>query len=79
MEQKYDSNILSESLSSFSLKTYRAKEKSTLKDALKGMNLEEKYFAVLVNGKRVEESHELKENDEVVILPKIAGGIEKLL
>jgi sulfur carrier protein ThiS len=46
----------------------------TVNDLLKELNLEGKYFGILVNGKKADEDTIIKENDEVVILPHIAGG-----
>ncbi|MBD3229962.1 MAG: MoaD/ThiS family protein [Candidatus Lokiarchaeota archaeon] len=33
-----------------------------------------KYFAVLVNGKKVDTNHQIDESDKIIILPLIAGG-----
>ena len=46
----------------------------TVNDLLKELNLEGKYFGILVNGKKANEETVIKESDEVVILPHIAGG-----
>jgi molybdopterin converting factor small subunit len=43
-------------------------------DLLKELNLEDKYFGILVNGKKAEPNTKIKVTDEIVILPHIAGG-----
>jgi molybdopterin converting factor small subunit len=55
--------------------TYRPEKEILVKDLLKELNLEGKYFGILINGKKVDESTVIKETDEVIILPHIAGGI----
>lgn len=62
-----------------SLKSYKMKTSLSVADVLKEMKLEGKYFAILVNGKKVNMDYQLKENEELTILPKIAGGIENLI
>jgi sulfur carrier protein ThiS len=57
------------------LKTYLVKSKKTVAELLKELNLESKFFAVLANGKRVKLTDTISENSEIVILPKIAGGL----
>ncbi len=47
----------------------------TVKDLLKELNLEGKYFGILINGKKATEDMTIKETDEIVILPHIAGGL----
>lgn len=50
-------------------------EKSiTVADLLKQLNLTDKYFGVLINGKKADMNIVLKPTDEVVVLPNIAGG-----
>lgn len=57
------------------LKTYLVKSEKTVSELLKELNLESKFFAVLANGKRVKLTDKISENSEIVILPKIAGGL----
>ena len=57
-----------------SMTTYRVKNSQKVYDVLKKLNLESKYFVVLINGKKVEKNDEVFENDEILILPRIAGG-----
>jgi len=45
-----------------------------VKELLKELNLEGKYFGILINGKKASEDDIIKETDEIVILPHIAGG-----
>ena len=47
----------------------------TVADLLKELNLEDKYFGILVNGKKVTPDTKIGKTDEVVILPHIAGGV----
>ena len=46
----------------------------TIRDLIKELNLEEKYFGILVDGKKADLGTKVHENSEVVILPHIAGG-----
>ena len=57
-----------------SMTTYRVKNRQKVIDVLQKLNLESKYFVVLINGKKVEKNDEVFENDEILILPRIAGG-----
>lgn len=57
-----------------SMKTYRVKNQQKVIDVLKKLNLESKYFVVLMNGKKVDLNTEVLENDEILILPRISGG-----
>jgi sulfur carrier protein ThiS len=54
--------------------TFKPEKSMTVNDLLKELNLEGKYFGILVNGKKANEETVIKETDEVVILPHIAGG-----
>lgn len=56
------------------LKTFTAKSERKVSDLLKEMNLKDKYFAILVNGKRAGLDDVIKEGSSVVLLPRIAGG-----
>jgi sulfur carrier protein ThiS len=57
-----------------SMQTFKVKSTQTIQDILKHLDLEHKYFAVLVNGKRVQLTEVVIEGSEILILPKIAGG-----
>ena len=46
----------------------------TVADLLKELNLEGKYFGVLVDGKKADPNTKVDVNSEVTILPHIAGG-----
>lgn len=59
---------------SSSISVYRVKSSQTVHDVLKKLNLESRYFAVLVNGKKADLSLVVDQKDEIVVLPKIAGG-----
>ena len=57
-----------------SMQKFVVKKKQTVRSILQQLKLEENYFAVLVNGEEAEKDFELDKDDEVLILPKIAGG-----
>lgn len=57
-----------------SMTTYRVKNASKVYDVLEKLNLEIKYFAILVNGQKADTSMQIEKNDEILVLPKIAGG-----
>ena len=46
----------------------------TVGNLLREMKLEQQYFAVLVDGKRVDLDETIDANTEIIILPRIAGG-----
>ncbi len=56
------------------IETYTPKSKMLVKDLLKELNLEGKYFGILVDGKKASEDTVLDENSDILILPHIAGG-----
>ncbi|MFX0135603.1 MAG: MoaD/ThiS family protein [Candidatus Hodarchaeota archaeon] len=47
----------------------------TVADLLRELNLEDKYFGILVDGKKATPDTVINEQSEVVILPHIAGGV----
>ena len=57
-----------------SLKSYRVKTSRTVTDLLKDLKLESKFFAILVDGKKVGLNDKIEEGSDIVILPRIAGG-----
>ncbi len=57
-----------------SLKSYRVKTSRTVADLLKDLKLESKFFAILVDGKKVDLNDKIEEGSDIVILPRIAGG-----
>ena len=57
-----------------SLKSYRVKSSRTVSDLLKDLKLESKFFAILVDGKKVGLNDKVEEGSDIVILPRIAGG-----
>ncbi|QEE17502.1 MoaD/ThiS family protein [Promethearchaeum syntrophicum] len=57
-----------------SLKSYRVKTSRTVADLLKDLKLESKFFAILVNGKKVNLNDTVEEGNDITILPRIAGG-----
>ena len=54
--------------------TFTPDREMLVADLLKELNLEDKYFGILVNGKKAEPNTKINETDEIVILPHIAGG-----
>ncbi|MHA1718392.1 MAG: MoaD/ThiS family protein [Promethearchaeota archaeon] len=57
-----------------SMTIYRVKNPEKVYEVLKKLKLESKYFAILINGKKVKPTDIVEENDEILILPRIAGG-----
>ena len=57
-----------------SMAVYRIKNRQTVENVLASLNLEAKFFAVLVNGRKVDLKDSINEGDEILVLPKIAGG-----
>lgn len=72
MEEKIES--IQKVTETSSMLTYKVKTAQTVKDILAQLKMAEKYFAVLINGRRGELTDVVDENSEIVILPKIAGG-----
>lgn len=56
------------------IENYIPKRKMLVKDLLKELNLEGKYFGILVDGKKASEDTVLDEKSDIIILPHIAGG-----
>ena len=73
MEQKIE-QIYENTKTVGSLKEYVIKEKRTVKDLLHDLNLDDKYFAILVDGKKASLDTEIAEGQSIVVLPRIAGG-----
>ena len=65
---------VSELLETGIYETFVAEKTMTVKDLLKELNLEGKYFGILINGKKATEDQKITADDEIVILPHIAGG-----
>ena len=57
-----------------SMTTYRVQEVAKIADLLKKLNLESKYFVILVDGKKASPDATIQKDSEITILPKIAGG-----
>lgn len=55
--------------------TFTPDKNMTVKDLLAELNLEGKYFGILLNGKKVDETAKITPEDSIVILPHIAGGM----
>ncbi|MHA1273091.1 MAG: MoaD/ThiS family protein [Promethearchaeota archaeon] len=55
--------------------TFSPEKKMTVADLLKELNLEDKYFGILVDGKKATPDTVIDQNSKIVILPHIAGGM----
>jgi len=56
------------------LKEFKIKKEQTVSNLLKELNLNDKFFAILVNGKKASINDKIQEGSDIVILPRIAGG-----
>jgi molybdopterin converting factor small subunit len=65
---------ISELLETGMYESFKADKPMLVSDLLKELNLEDKYFGILINGKKAEPSTKVNITDEIVILPHIAGG-----
>jgi len=66
---------VSELLDTGLYETFTPEKTMTVADLLQELNLENKYFGILVNGKKATPETVIGMQDEIVILPHIAGGI----
>ena len=65
---------ISELLETGIYEQYVPEKAMTVADLLKELNLEDKYFGILVNGKKATPETKIDKTSQVVILPHIAGG-----
>lgn len=65
---------LSELLETGIYEAFTPEKEMTVADLLKELNLEGKYFGILVNGKKADEYTRITPHDSVIVLPHIAGG-----
>ena len=65
---------ISELLDTGLFETYKPERTMIVADLLKELNLEDKYFGILVNGKKATPETKIGKEDEIIILPHIAGG-----
>ena len=65
---------ISELLDSGLYETFKPERSMTVSDLLRELNLEDKYFGILVNGKKATPETKIGQEDEIIILPHIAGG-----
>ena len=65
---------ISELLETGIYETFTPDRTMTVRDLLKELNLEGKYFGILVDGKKAKEDQKITTKNEIVILPHIAGG-----
>lgn len=56
------------------IETFIPERNMLVRDLLRELNLEGKYFGILINGKKADENSEISPKDEITILPHIAGG-----
>jgi sulfur carrier protein ThiS len=66
---------VSELLETGIYETFTPDRTMTVRALLKELNLEGKYFGILVDGKKATEDTVIHEQSEIVILPHIAGGL----
>ena len=55
-------------------KTIQVDKKKTVSALLKELNINDNFFAVLVNGKKASMNQLLSPEDKILVLPKIKGG-----
>ena len=65
---------ISELLDTGLYETFTPDKEMIVADLLKELNLEGKYFGILVDGKKAGPDTKISPKSEVVILPHIAGG-----
>ncbi len=56
------------------LTEYRVKKSFRVSELIHELNLEQKFYAIMVNGKKSTPDTIIEPESSVVILPKIAGG-----
>lgn len=54
--------------------TFSPERSMIVSDLLKELNLEGKFFGILVDGKKADPETKINKKSEVIILPHIAGG-----
>ena len=65
---------ISELLDTGLYETFSPERSMTVADLLKELNLEGKFFGILVDGKKANPETNISPKSEVIILPHIAGG-----
>ncbi|MFW9988950.1 MAG: MoaD/ThiS family protein [Candidatus Odinarchaeota archaeon] len=65
---------VSELLDTGLYETFTPDRTMTVADLLRELDLENKYFGILVNGKKATPDTKIGKEDEIIILPHIAGG-----
>ena len=65
---------ISELLDTGLYETFTPEKEMLVSDLLKELNLEGRYFGILVDGKKAEPETRITPQSEIVILPHIAGG-----
>jgi len=55
--------------------TFTPEKAMTIANLLEELNLSDKFFGILVNGKKATPDTKISPSDEIVILPHIAGGL----
>ena len=66
---------ISDLLSTGIIETITPEREMTVRDLLKELNLEGKYFGILVDGKKADEDTIIDNDSSITILPHIAGGL----
>jgi len=65
---------VSELLDTGLYETFSPDKTMTVADLLRELNLEDKFFGIIVNGKKATPETKIGKEDEIIILPHIAGG-----
>jgi sulfur carrier protein ThiS len=66
---------VSELLDTGLYETFKPERTMTVADLLRELNLEDKFFGILVDGKKATPETVINGQSEVIILPHIAGGV----
>lgn len=66
---------VSELLDTGLYETFTPDKTMTVADLLRELDLEDKFFGILVNGKKATPETKIGKQDEIIILPHIAGGL----
>lgn len=74
MKCETDMKQITELLDTGLYETFTPEKTMTVADLLKELNLEGRYFGILVNGKKATPETKVGKEDEIIVLPHIAGG-----
>lgn len=65
----------SEEVESVILQRYIVETKQTVREYLQSKKLRVEMFSVLIDGISLAENDEIDEGDEIILIPKVAGGV----